>query len=88
MEKQEPVSCVFENCPFKTNIHGIFASHRIRKHTSHTLGFKPELLQRYDNPVNAGDDPVDEDDTEGAASKDHEGDEMKELPNLIEKRVL
>ncbi|CAI5695096.1 unnamed protein product [Oreochromis niloticus] len=45
-----------------------------RKHTPHTLDdFKPELLQRYINPLNAGDDPVDEDDTEGAVSEDPEG---------------
>lgn len=82
------MSCVFENCPFKTNIHGTFASHRSRKHTPHTLDdFKPELLQRYVNPLNAGDDPVDEDDTEGAVSEDPEGNEIRELPNLIEKHV-
>ncbi|CAI5648883.1 unnamed protein product [Oreochromis niloticus] len=74
LKKQETVSCVFENCPFKTNIHGTFASHRSRKHTPHTLDdFKPELLQRYVNTLNAGDDPVDEDDTEGAVSEDPEG---------------
>lgn len=82
------MSCVFENCPFKTNIHGTFASHRSRKHTPHTLDdFKPELLQRCVNPLNAGDDPVDEDDTEGAVSEDPEGNEIRELPNLIEKHV-
>ena len=76
--------CVFENCPFKTNIYGTFASHRSRKHTPHTLDdFKPELLQRYVNPLN----PVDEDDTEGAVSEDAEDNDMRELPNLIEKHI-
>lgn len=80
--------CVFENCPFKTNIYGTFASHRSRKHTPHTIDdFKPELLRSYVSPLNAGDDPVDEGDTEGAVSEDTEDNEMSELPNLIEKHV-
>lgn len=82
------MSCVFENCPFKTNINGTFASHRRQKHTPHTLDdFKPELLQRHVKPVNAGDGPMDEDDTEDAVSEDPEDNEMRELPNLIEKHV-
>lgn len=75
--------CVFENGPFKTNIYGTFASHRSRKHTPHTIDdFKPELLKRYVNPLNAGDDPVDEGDTEGAVSED-----VENLPNLIEEHL-
>ncbi|KAG7513781.1 hypothetical protein JOB18_016514 [Solea senegalensis] len=36
-----------------------------RKHTPHTIDdFKPELLKRYANPLNAGDNPVDEGHTE------------------------
>jgi hypothetical protein len=81
LKKQETVDCVFENCHFKSNIYGTFASHRSRKHTPHSLDdFKPELVQRYVNPLNVGDDPVEE---------DHEGGcdcpEEIDLPNLIEK---
>ena len=81
LKKQETVTCVFENCHFKTNIHGTFASHRSRKHTPHSLDdSKAELLHRYVNPVNAGDDPADEDFERGEVYDE----EMKELPNLIE----
>lgn len=62
LKKHETITCVFENCHFKTNIYGTFASHRTRKHTPHSLDdFKAELVNRYVNPVNAGDDPDDED---------------------------
>lgn len=82
------MSCVFENCHFKTNIYGTFASHRSRKHTPHSLdNFKPELLQRYVNPLNAGDSPVVEEDSEDAVIEEHENDEMRELPNVIEKNL-
>ncbi len=43
--------------------------------------FKAELLHRYVNPVNEGDDPADEEDFERGEVYDEE---MKELPNLIE----
>ncbi|KAK0150746.1 hypothetical protein N1851_008152 [Merluccius polli] len=53
-----------------------------RKHTPHSLDdFKAELLHRYVNPVNAEDDPADEEDFERGEVYDEE---MKELPNLIE----
>lgn len=82
LKKHETVTCVFENCHFKTNIYGTFASHRTRKHTPHSLDdFKPELLHRYVNPVNAGNDPADEEDVECGESYDEE---RKELPNIIE----
>lgn len=80
LKKQETVECVFENCHFKTNIHGTFASLRSRKHTLHSLDdFKAELLHRNVTPVNAGDDPAE--DFERGEVYDEE---MKELPNLIE----
>ena len=44
--------------------------------------FKPELLQSYVSPLNVGDNPVVEEDTEGAVSE-----EMRDLPNLIKKNV-
>lgn len=47
LKKHETVCCVFENCHFKTNIIGTFASHRTRKHNPHSLeDFKPGLVQR------------------------------------------
>ncbi len=82
------MSCVFENCPFITNIYRTFASHRSQKHNPHSLDdFKSELLQRYVNFLNAGDSPVVEEDTEGAVSEDPKDEEMRELPDLIEKNV-
>lgn len=39
---------------------------------SASTDFKPKLLQRYVNPLNAGDNPVVEEDTEGAVSEDPE----------------
>lgn len=81
LKKQETVTCVFENSHFKTNINGTFASHRSRKRTPHSLDdFKAELLHRYVNPVNAGDDLADEEDFERGKVYDEE---IKELPNLI-----
>lgn len=80
----------FENCNFKTNVHGSYASHRNRKHTPHSLDdFKPELLQRYVNPLNTGDDPLEEH-NESTVCEDEvnaEDEEIGELPNLIEKHL-
>lgn len=88
LKKQGTVCCVFKNCHFKTNIHGTFASHKSRKNTPHSMDdLKPELLQRQVNPLKAGDNPVVEDDTEGAVIEEHEDDEMRELPNVIEKNI-
>ncbi|XP_041949691.1 uncharacterized protein LOC121709989 isoform X3 [Alosa sapidissima] len=84
LKKQETVPCVFENCSFKTNIYGTYASHRSRKHSLDV--FKPELLQRYVNPLNAGDDPIVEEDTQEAVS-DLIDEEIGELPELIEKNL-
>lgn len=76
------VSCISENCSFKTNIHGTFASHWSQTHTPHSLDdFKPELLQRYVNPLMAGGD------RQRAASEDPEDEEIRELPILIEKNI-
>ena len=56
--------------------------------TPHSLNdFKPELFQRFVNPLNVGDNPVVEEDMEGAVSEDPEDEEIGELPNLIEKNV-
>lgn len=63
-------------------------SHRSQKHTPHSLDdFKPELLQRYVNPLNAGDDPVVEDDNEDAVTEQHQDEEIRELPIMIERNV-
>lgn len=48
MRRFEKVICVFENCNFSTNIYSTFATHRRRKHTSHSLDdFKTEVLQKH-----------------------------------------
>lgn len=85
LKKQETVTCVFENCHFKTNIYGTFASHRSRKHTPHSVDdYKTELVQRYVNPLNTGDDPAFEEDDESAVGEDTAD---KELPDLIESSI-
>lgn len=46
-KKHETVICVFQNCNFRTNIYGTFASHRSRKHTPHSLhDFKADIIKR------------------------------------------
>lgn len=45
---------------------------------------KPELLQKYVNPLNTGDNHVVEEDCEGAVIEEHEDEEMSELPNVIQ----
>ena len=46
LKKFESVVCVFKNCNFSTNIYEIFASHKSRKHTPHTLqDFKDDVLR-------------------------------------------
>ena len=46
LRKFEAVACVFKNCNFSTNIYSTFATHRHRKHQSHTLeDFKTEVLK-------------------------------------------
>ena len=50
LKKQETMCCVFENCPFKTNICGTFASHRSRKHTP-LLMTSSLSFWRENNPV-------------------------------------
>ena len=62
--------CVFENCPFKTNIYGTFASHRTRKDTPYTIDdFKPELLKRGQSCV-------------GAVNKDAEDNDCKNVQSF------
>lgn len=42
------MTCVFNNCEYRTNIYSTFASHKSRKHTPHSLEhFKPSILQNY-----------------------------------------
>jgi len=88
LRKKETVSCVFDNCSFKTYIHGTFASHKSRKHIPHSLNdSKPELLQRSVKRLVEGDDPVFEERTQETVSEDPEEDELRELPNLIGKTL-
>ncbi len=48
LKKYETVTCVFNNCEYRTNIYSTFASHKSRKHTPHSLEhFKPSILQNY-----------------------------------------
>lgn len=50
LRKFEAVACVFKNCNFSTNIYSNFATHRHRKHQSHTLeDFKTEVLKSQPN---------------------------------------
>lgn len=50
LRKFEVVACVFKNCNFSTNIYSTFATHRHRKHQSHTLeDFKTEVLKSKPN---------------------------------------
>lgn len=47
------MTCVFENCHFKTNIYGTFASHKTRKDTPHSLDeFKAGKIS--EDPENHG----------------------------------
>lgn len=46
LRKFEVVACVFKNGNFSTNIYSTFASHRHRKHNSHSfVDFKTEVLK-------------------------------------------
>ena len=70
LKKQETFCCVFENCPFKTNIYGIFAAHRSWKYTPHTIyDSKPELLKRGQS-------------CEGAVSEDAEHNECENVQSF------
>ena len=65
LRRFEVVACVFKNCNFSTNIYSTFATHRHRKHASHSLeDFKTEVLKNHPEPSVAQDETYVEDDPE------------------------
>lgn len=90
LKKYETVVCVFKNCDFGTNIHGTFASHKSKKHTPHTLqDFKDDVLKMTCASSPNADDHSDMEvqDVEFSVTDDGDGDDIKDLPNLLEKRL-
>ena len=76
LKKQETMCCVFENCPFRTNIYGTFASDRSQKHTPHTIDyFNPELLKRGQS-------------CEGAVSEDAEDNDCKNVQSFRDSKPV
>ncbi|XP_049333152.1 uncharacterized protein LOC125804583 isoform X1 [Astyanax mexicanus] len=43
LKNKETVTCVFQNCEYKTNIYENFKSHKYRKHSGTVNIFKPEI---------------------------------------------
>lgn len=88
IKKHETVICVFQNCNFRTNIYGTFASHRSRKHTPHSLhDFKADIIKRYVCSFNA-DQHSDVEGQSGELSDEGQDDnnDVTDLPNCIEKK--
>lgn len=65
LRRFEVVACVFKNCNFSTNIYSTFATHRHRKHNSHSLeDFKTDVLKKHPEASVAQDDTHVDDDPE------------------------
>ena len=84
MKKLESVVCVFKNC---TNIYGTFPQKQ-KAHSSNTLqDFKDDVLKKYASSSNAdGHSDMEVQDVEISMTDDGD-DDIKELQNLLEKRL-
>ena len=48
LKRHETIECAFNGCDFKTNIYGTYATHRSRKHKSHSLkDFKTDVIAEH-----------------------------------------
>lgn len=79
------MTCVFKNCSFSTNIYSTFATHKHRKHNTHSIeDFKTEVLKKYPNPAAFQNDlEVSDDDTELDETLVDAG---ENLPEVVKKK--
>ena len=87
LKKLESVVCVFKNCNFSTNIYGTFPQKQ-KAHSSNTLqDFKDDVLKKYASSSNAdGHSDMEVQDVDISMTDDGD-DDIKELQNLLEKRL-
>ena len=53
LKRLETIVCVFDGCEFKTNIYGTYATHRSRKHQSHSCDdFKADVIVKLSTMFN------------------------------------
>lgn len=84
LKKHETIVCVFKNCNFSTNVYVTFASHRSQRHTPPSLqDFKENLLKRY--VCSSHNSDVDVQDGELLITGMGNDDDVRDLPNIIEK---
>ena len=93
LKRHETIECAFNGCDFKTNIYGTYATHRSRKHKSHSWkDFKTDVIAKHpvatenaiDFPVLESYSHVDSDTTlELGCERDTKGEIVKNVGSLL-----
>lgn len=60
LKKKETVTCVFQNCDYKTNIYENFKSHKYRKHSGREDTFKPGIISVEESFIGVASDVSEE----------------------------
>lgn len=103
LRNSKTVFCVFEGCSYKTNIYGLFRTHRSRNHNDCSINdLKSELLEKrgssldlsfenhYSDSIqidNVGTEPSDDLSTEDLGDSNFDVQDLNELPHNVELKV-